>query len=68
MAQRLALCRTLLHDPQLLLLDEPFSSLDTEGAAALDLNLTELAGERTLVVSTHEPERIAALATAELAL
>ncbi len=68
MAQRLALCRTLLHDPALLLLDEPFSSLDTEGAAALDANLAELAGERTLVVSTHEPERIAPLATAELAL
>ena len=34
----------------------------------LDANLAELAGERTLVVSTHEPERIAALATAELAL
>ncbi len=68
MTQRLALCRTLLHDPSLLLLDEPFSSLDADGAAVLDVNLAELAGERTLVVSTHEPERIAVLATAELAL
>ncbi len=68
MAQRLALCRTLLHDPHLLLLDEPYSALDDEGAALLDAELAELAGERTFVVSTHDPGRVRPLATAQVAL
>ena len=68
MVQRLALCRALLHDPALLVLDEPFTSLDDEGAALLDRELAALAGARTMVVSTHEPDRISALATQRLAL
>ena len=68
MAQRLALCRTLLHDPALLLLDEPYSALDAGAAALLDRELEALAGERALVVATHEPERVRPLATLELAL
>ena len=68
MQQRLALCRTLLHDPDLLLLDEPYAGLDEAGAALLDAELAALAGERTLVVATHEPERLAPLATGRLAL
>ncbi len=68
MAQRLGICRALLHDPSLLLLDEPFSALDAEGAGVLDANLAELGGERTIVLATHEPERVRALATAELEL
>jgi heme exporter protein A len=66
MQQRLALCRALLHGPDLLLLDEPYSALDTEGSELLDV---ELAGSRaTFVVATHAPERLAARATARLAL
>jgi ABC-type multidrug transport system ATPase subunit len=68
MTQRLALCRTLVHEPDLLLLDEPFSALDDAGATLLDRELAELARERTIVVSTHQPARLASLATAELAL
>jgi ABC-type multidrug transport system ATPase subunit len=63
MQQRLALCRTLLHEPELLLLDEPYNALDAEGAELLDRELRELAVTRTLVVATHDPDRISALAT-----
>jgi heme exporter protein A len=68
MVQRLALCRALLHDPQLLLLDEPFAGLDEAGASLLDGELDSLAGERTLVVATHEPARLDRLATGRLVL
>ena len=68
MAQRLALCRAFLHDPDLLVLDEPFTALDDEGAALLDRELASLAGERTFLVSTHDPDRLAPLASGRLAL
>jgi heme ABC exporter ATP-binding subunit CcmA len=68
MTQRLALCRVLLHDPKLLVLDEPYTALDAQGAELLDAQLAELLHERTFLVSTHDPARIAPLATATLAL
>jgi len=67
MQQRLALCRTLLHEPELLLLDEPYNALDAEGAELLDRELRELAASRTLVVATHDPDRISSLATTRVA-
>jgi ABC-type multidrug transport system ATPase subunit len=68
MTQRLALCRVLLHEPALLVLDEPYTALDEQGAELLDLQLAELHGERTFVVSTHDPGRVERLATTRLAL
>ena len=67
MLQRLALCRALLHEPALLLLDEPFNALDAEGAALLDRELAELAPQRTFVVATHDPARVEPLVTGRLA-
>jgi heme exporter protein A len=68
MAQRLALCRTLLHEPELLLLDEPYAALDDAGTHILDEELAVFARDRTLVVATHEPARVSGFASAELAL
>ena len=68
MTQRLALCRALLHGPELLVLDEPHSALDLDGAALLDQELESLAGTTTFVVATHEPARLDRLATGRLAL
>lgn len=63
MEQRLALARALLHDPDLVVLDEPWSGLDAAGTAILDGMLTDLrrAG-RTIVVATHDLARGLALA------
>jgi heme ABC exporter ATP-binding subunit CcmA len=68
MTQRLALCRVLLHDPVLLVLDEPYTALDAAGAELLDEQLRELRGERTFLVSTHDPAHVDPLATMRIAL
>jgi ABC-type multidrug transport system ATPase subunit len=68
MTQRLALCRVLLHDPALLVLDEPYTALDEQGAELLDAQLAELRGRRTFLVSTHDPARIEPFASTRLAL
>jgi heme exporter protein A len=68
MLQRLALCRTFLHEPTLLLLDEPFSALDTEGAELLERELAARRGAATFLVATHDAKRLAPLATGSLVL
>jgi heme exporter protein A len=68
MTQRLALCRVLLHDPALLVLDEPYTALDAQGVELLDAQLAELRGERTFLVSTHDPACVEPFATAQVAL
>jgi heme exporter protein A len=56
MRQRLAICRCVLHEPELLLLDEPDSNLDAEGRE-LARRLIGAAEGRTRVVVSHDPER-----------
>jgi heme exporter protein A len=68
MTQRLALCRVLLHDPELLILDEPHTALDGDAATLLDRELRALRDGRALLLSTHDPARVEPLATARLAL
>jgi heme exporter protein A len=68
MTQRLALCRALLHEPTLLVLDEPFTALDAEAASLLDRELAERRDRATFVVATHDPARIEPFASARLAL
>jgi heme exporter protein A len=64
MTQRLALARALLHAPDLLLLDEPYSGLDPEAADALQEQLGELrAAGHAIVLTTHDVERAAPIAT-----
>ncbi|HEU5214599.1 MAG TPA: ABC transporter ATP-binding protein [Gaiellaceae bacterium] len=68
MTQRLALCRVLLHEPELLVLDEPYSALDEAGFELLDAQLAELRGERTLLLATHDPARVEPFSSGRLAL
>jgi len=56
MRQRLSIARCVLHEPELLLLDEPDSNLDAEGRE-LARELIGPATGRTRVVVTHDPER-----------
>jgi ABC-type multidrug transport system ATPase subunit len=67
MLQRLALCRVLLHDPLLLLLDEPYNALDDAGAGLLDHELAGLRDRATFVVATHDPQRVERHASDRLA-
>ena len=64
MRQRLAVARSLLHEPAVLLLDEPFTALDDRAVTLLDGMLRDhLAHGRTVILTTHQLREALALAT-----
>jgi heme exporter protein A len=65
MLQRLSVCRTVLHDPALLLLDEPLANLDPAAERLVEPLIGRASGA-TRVLTSHDPQ--AALAEADLAL
>jgi heme exporter protein A len=65
MVQRLAVCRAVLHDPEVLLLDEPRANLDPAAADLVEPLIGAAAG-RTRVITSHDPA--GGLAEADLAL
>jgi NitT/TauT family transport system ATP-binding protein len=58
MRQRAAICRALIHDPQLLLMDEPFAAVDLLTREKLNLDLLRLTSEspKTVLFVTHSIE------------
>lgn len=69
MCQRLAVARAVLHRPKVLLLDEPYTSLDTDAAEVLTALLTSLAGDGcTMILTTHRPAEEGQIANRMVAL
>jgi len=69
LAQRAAIARALLHDPKLVLLDEPWTGLDARAAARLSQRLAaEKGAGRALVIVTHDLGRVVGLAERALLL
>jgi heme exporter protein A len=63
MQQRLAIARAVLHDPDVLLLDEPHTGLDQDACQMLDDVLRQVAEQgRTVVMTSHDLARAADLA------
>lgn len=62
MGQRLTIARAILHQPQVLLFDEPHTGLDPDSVSMLDSILLDLSRQgRTLVLSSHDPVHVAGL-------
>lgn len=64
MQQRLAIGRAVLHDPQIMLFDEPYTGLDQDASSMLDEVLKTVAAQgRTVVMTSHDLARAEELAT-----
>ena len=64
MQQRLAIGRAVIHDPEVMLFDEPYTGLDQDASEMLDEVLRSVAAEgRTVVMTSHDLARAEDLAT-----
>ena len=64
MQQRLAIGRAVLHDPEVLLFDEPYTGLDQQACVMLDKVLLEVASRgRTIVMTSHDLSRVSEMAS-----
>jgi heme exporter protein A len=64
MQQRLAIGRAVLHNPEVVLFDEPYTGLDQDACTMLDNVLREIAGQgRTIVMTSHDLVRTSDLAS-----
>jgi heme exporter protein A len=64
MQQRLAIGRAVLHDPEVMLFDEPYTGLDQDASSMLDAVLKTVAAQgRTVVMTSHDLARAEELAT-----
>jgi heme exporter protein A len=64
MQQRLAIGRAVLHEPEVMLFDEPHTGLDQDACQMLDTVLREVAARgRTVVMTSHDLARVADLAS-----
>lgn len=63
MRQRVGIAQALLNDPQLLIVDEPTAGLDPEERVRFRNLLSELSGERIVILSTHIVSDVEAVAT-----
>jgi heme ABC exporter ATP-binding subunit CcmA len=69
MRQRISLARAIVHDPELLLLDEPFSNVDVQSARDMARLLGEMRDRgKTVFVVTHQPVVLEAVADQSLLL
>ncbi len=64
MAQRLSIARAVIHDPDVILFDEPYTGLDQDASAMLDDVLRRVAAQgKTIVMTSHDLARTAELAS-----
>lgn len=68
MTQRISIARALVHDPQVVLLDEPYSGLDPHAVDIFDSLIESVRGDRTFIMVSHDLPKGLAMCTHALVL